>query len=325
MTAGRSFRGPTRFEYQGSARVMAWFDVLDDDTFLCRCGWRGTTRELAADWHGEVIDGSCRQCDTMLLVRPRGATDPEIRKAAKAGHPGAVQMLEEQVRRRPPRKGRGETSAGAAPRPSGDANRPDPPPNAYSEPFMSALVVAAALHRTQYRKGTSVPYVSHLLGTCAIALEFGADQDQAISALLHDAIEDVRPVSRARDAVAQFGPEVLRIVEACSDADTDPKPPWRVRKEAYLAKLKTEDAAVLLVSASDKLHNARAIVTDVRLHGAEVWSRFNVDSDQPWYYRSLVDAFRENPVHHAGLIAELDRTVSELELLAAQFPWSPSP
>ena len=89
-------REPTTFEYQGSARVMGWFDVLDEDTFVCRCGWRGTTLQLAAGWQDEVIDGECGACDTMLLVRPRGATDREIRRAAKAGHPGAIRMLEEQ-------------------------------------------------------------------------------------------------------------------------------------------------------------------------------------------------------------------------------------
>lgn len=89
-------REPTTFEYQGSARTTDWFGVLDDDIFVCRCGWRGTTMQLSAGWYEQVIDGSCPQCDTMLLVRPRGATDREIRRAAKAGHPSAIRMLEEQ-------------------------------------------------------------------------------------------------------------------------------------------------------------------------------------------------------------------------------------
>jgi (p)ppGpp synthase/HD superfamily hydrolase len=185
-----------------------------------------------------------------------------------------------------------------------------------SQRFADALVAASAMHARQVRKGTSIPYVSHLLGTCAIALEYGANEDQAIAALLHDAIEDVEPTDRAREIVATFGAEVLRIVEACTDADTHPKPPWRIRKEAYMARLANEDGAALLVSASDKLHNARAIVGDLHRHGPALWDRFNADSDQPWYYRSLVTAFRSNPEHNEALIDELERSVAEMERLS---------
>ena len=191
-------------------------------------------------------------------------------------------------------------------------------PAVFSERFGRALQVAAELHRSQVRKGTTVPYVSHLLGTCAIALEFGANEDEAIAALLHDVIEDVEPVEAARAAVAEFGPEVLRIVEACTDADVHPKPPWRERKVAYLVRLATEDRAAILVSASDKLHNARAIVSDLHRHGPALWERFHPDSDQPWYYRSLVTAFRSNPQHGPALIDELDRTVTEMERLSRE-------
>ena len=188
-------------------------------------------------------------------------------------------------------------------------------PALYSERFVEALQAAARMHMAQERKGSGVPYISHLLGTCAIALEFGADEDQAIAALLHDAIEDIVPTHHSRAVVATFGPEVLRIVEACTDADTHPKPPYRGRKEAYIARLATEDGAALLVSASDKLHNARAIVSDLHRYGPMVWERFNPESDQLWYYRSLVAAFRSNPDHDPALIDELDRTVSEMERL----------
>ena len=191
------------------------------------------------------------------------------------------------------------------------------PEGYYSDRLLDALRVAADLHRGQDRKGTSIPYVSHLLGTCSIAYEYGADEEQAIAALLHDVIEDVEPVERARAAVAAFGPEVLRIVEACSDSDVHPRPPWRPRKKAYLERLATEDARVLLVSASDKLHNGRAIVGDLRRQGPALWDRFNKDSDQLWYYRALVSTFRSNPEHHPDLIDELDRTVTEMERLGA--------
>ena len=121
-----------------------------------------------------------------------------------------------------------EQMAGSAMRPRFDSG---------SERFLEALRVAATLHAGKARKKTDMPDVGHLLGTCSIAMEFGANEDQAIAALLHDIIEDVEPVEKARAAVDAFGPEVLRIVEACTDSDTLPKPPWRERKEAYLAHL----------------------------------------------------------------------------------------
>jgi GTP pyrophosphokinase len=193
------------------------------------------------------------------------------------------------------------------------------PDTLYTDRFLDALRVAADLHGAQTRKGTGVPYVSHLLGTCAIALEFGANEDQAVAALLHDVIEDVQPTPRAREAVAAFGSEVLRIVEACTDseADDDPRPPWRERKERYLALLASADGPVLLVSASDKLANARAIVIDLRRLGAATWDRFDGGrDDRLWYYRSLVEAFRANPASQPHLVEELDLAVKEMVRLA---------
>jgi GTP pyrophosphokinase len=184
--------------------------------------------------------------------------------------------------------------------------------------IVEAMFAAAQIHATQGRKGTKIPYLSHLLGTCSIALEYGADEDQAIAALLHDAIEDGRPTDAARKTVMSFGDEVGRIVEGCTDSDAHPKPPWRERKEAYLARLAGEDQAILLVSASDKLHNARSIVRDLREVGEGPWARFGPAKHEVlWYYRSLVTAFRANPAHTPALIDELDRTVTEMQRLAA--------
>ncbi len=190
----------------------------------------------------------------------------------------------------------------------------------YSERFIDATRVAARMHADQLRKGTTIPYVSHLFGTCSIALEYGANEDQAIAALLHDAIEDIEPIDQVRAAVGEFGAEVLRIVEACTDSDEVPKPPWRERKERYVARLATRDAPVLLVSASDKLHNARAIVRDLRGIGPAVWDRFDKAGDPLWYYRASSTAFRANPAHVPALIDELDRTVTEMERLSAGSP-----
>ena len=189
----------------------------------------------------------------------------------------------------------------------------------YDEKMFRALAAAAQIHAAQRRNDTDIPYLSHLLGTCSIALEYGANEDQAIAALLHDAIEDGLPTDAARRTVASFGPEVLRIVEACTDADTHPKPPWRARKKAYLAHLAGQDGPVLLVSASDKLHNARSIVRDLRDPGVgeSVWDRFSVpQAEKLWYYRGLVTAYRGNPAHMPALIDELDRTVGEMEELS---------
>ena len=196
-----------------------------------------------------------------------------------------------------------------------------PKPWLYSERIIDAMAAAAQIHGRQKRKATEIPYLSHLLGTCSIALEYGASEDEAIAALLHDAIEDGQPTDAARATVWSFGDEVGRIVEACTDADTQPKPPWRPRKEAYLASLDKKDHSVLLVSASDKLHNARSIVRDRRGVGEKVWDRFKVQkSDTLWYYRSLVVAYRENSEHNPALVAELDRTVAEMEATAVAQP-----
>ena len=183
-----------------------------------------------------------------------------------------------------------------------------------SEQFDRALEAASRLHRDQTRKGTEIPYVSHLIGTCSIALEYGGTEEQAIGALLHDVLEDVEPIARARQEVDSFGQEVFRIVRGCTDTEERPKPPWRERKERYLAGLPDEDAAVLLVSAADKLHNARAILRDLRSDGEAMWSRFNGGREgQLWYYAALVTTFRSNPEHEPALIDELERTVSEIE------------
>jgi (p)ppGpp synthase/HD superfamily hydrolase len=187
----------------------------------------------------------------------------------------------------------------------------------YSPRLIEALGVAARLHAQQRRKGSEIPYLGHLLGTCSIALDYGADEDEAIAALLHDAIEDVQPTEDARAAVAEFGDRVLRIVEGCTDSDQHPKPPWQARKQAYLHHLADADASVLLVSSADKLHNSRSVVADLRRHGEMTWERFTGGRDGSlWYYRALVEAFRANPAHHAGLVDELDRSVTEMEGLA---------
>ena len=187
-----------------------------------------------------------------------------------------------------------------------------------SKKFDEALVYASRVHGNQMRKKTGIPYVAHILGVTAIALEYGADETEAIGALLHDAVEDGGGAERLRDIREKFGDEVARIVDGCTDTDQTPKPPWLERKQAYIEHLKDSDRSTRLVSASDKLHNTRAILAELRRNGLEVFERFSGKKDGTlWYYRALVGAFRQHG-DHADLIDELDRVVSEIEKIAAE-------
>ena len=180
--------------------------------------------------------------------------------------------------------------------------------------FSQALGWAAELHRDQTRKGTTVPYVSHLLAVTALVLEHGADEDEAIAALLHDAVEDQGGASTLAEIRRRFGDRVAGIVAAVSDTDMVPKPPWRERKEGYLHHLAdaTTTTSALLVSAADKLHNARSILTDLTADGDQIWTRFNAGPDeQLWYYHSLVDILSSRLP--GELTDELARVVAELE------------
>ncbi len=182
--------------------------------------------------------------------------------------------------------------------------------------FEEALVFATRLHAAQTRKGSGIPYSAHLLAVTALVLEYGGDEDTAIAALLHDAIEDQGGAVAREQIRARFGDQVTAIVDGCTDADTQPKPPWQARKEAYLAHLPHASAQVRLVSAADKLHNARAILTDYRQVGDVVWTRFRGGkAGTLWYYRALVTAYWQ--AGSTPLIEELDRAVSELERLVA--------
>jgi (p)ppGpp synthase/HD superfamily hydrolase len=186
-----------------------------------------------------------------------------------------------------------------------------------SRQFEKALVYATRAHSDQTRKKTGIPYIAHILGVTAIAMEYGANETEAIAALLHDAVEDCGGAKRLRDIERKFGKTVTKIVDGCTDTYETPKPPWRERKEAYLAHLKNSNSATRLVSASDKLHNTRAILADLRRHGLEVFGRFSGKKDGTlWYYRALVTAFREHG-DHTDLVDELDRVVTQIEKLSA--------
>jgi (p)ppGpp synthase/HD superfamily hydrolase len=187
---------------------------------------------------------------------------------------------------------------------------------ALSARFSDALVLACQLHAEQRRKGSDVPYVAHLLGVAAIALEHGADEDEAIAAVLHDAVDDQGGAAVREDIRGRFGDRVTRIVDDCSDSGAIPKPPWRQRKERYLAHLAVADASARLVCAADKLHNVRSLIDDYRSHGEALWQRFNGGREGTlWYYRAVVTAL--GTTSHPRLVAALAREVRALEHLAA--------
>lgn len=159
--------------------------------------------------------------------------------------------------------------------------------------FTDALTYAAAAHDGQLRKGTDLPYVSHLLSVAALVLDDGGSETEAIAALLHDVVEDQGGHERLLDVRARFGDEVADIVAACTGYDTTTdRGPWRERKERYVAHVATMPTAAQRVSLADKLHNARAILRDYRRHGEGLWDRFNAGrADQLWYLRALTGAF----------------------------------
>jgi GTP pyrophosphokinase len=184
----------------------------------------------------------------------------------------------------------------------------------YSKRFEDALVYAARVHAGQLRKGTSVPYITHLLAVAAIVGEHGGSEDQVIAALLHDAPEDQGGEERLADIRQRFGAAVADIVHACSDTFEMPKPPWRERKEKHLHHLLTAPSAALLVSAADKLHNARTLLADLRRQGDVVFGRFNGKKDGTlWYYREITEALEKRG--KSAVTEELRRVVAEVHRL----------
>lgn len=188
------------------------------------------------------------------------------------------------------------------------------------ERFDRAFKLASELHRSHVRKGTNVPYVSHLMSVAALVLEDGGDECEAIAALLHDALEDHGDRITAEELEAEFGPRVRALVEACTDTPPDfsggRKPPWKERKLAYIAHVANE-AVPTRVSLADKLHNARSILRDHRLEEEAVWDRFSAEkSETLWYYRELAGAYRQAGAE-GFMIEEFERVVGKLEKRAA--------
>lgn len=179
-----------------------------------------------------------------------------------------------------------------------------------------ALQYTLKLHGRDARKASQVPYMAHLLSVCALVQQDGGDEDEAIAALLHDALED-KPEETSPAVIAErFGERVLSIIEAAIDTPPDyaggPKPPWHQRKEAYLAHVRTADPKLLRVTIADKIDNVRAIIADHHRLGDELWKRFNAGKDdQLWNYESAVEAY-DAAGYHGPLLEELRRLVKEL-------------
>jgi (p)ppGpp synthase/HD superfamily hydrolase len=182
--------------------------------------------------------------------------------------------------------------------------------------FAQALVYAETAHAGQLRKGSTVPYVAHLLAVAALALEHGANEDEAIAALLHDTVEDCGGLPRLADLRERFGQNVAEIVMGCTDATEIPKPPWKERKETYLRHLESASPSVLLVSMCDKLHNLRSLLLGLRREGASAWRIFKGGKEGTlWYYRALIDVYSRRGVYPL-LLAELEEALTEAHRLA---------
>ena len=190
--------------------------------------------------------------------------------------------------------------------------------------FSRAVDYARILH-IERRKGSDIPSMAHLLGVASLVIgeaghvSFPVTEDMVIAALLHDAVEDHGGTPRLNDIEHSFGANVARMVEGLSDTlaeDSDQKEPWEERKEAYLKRLRSEPADVRLISAADKLYNARTILDDYRKIGPEVWKRFKRGRDlQIWYFNSLLEIFRAAGSNR--IVEELERVVSELTQITA--------
>jgi len=181
--------------------------------------------------------------------------------------------------------------------------------------FEEALLYAYQLHANQLRKGTQIPYFAHLMGVTALVLEDGGDEDQAIAALLHDAVEDQGGIETLQEIRRRFGERVARMVDGLTDSYGSPKPPWRGRKERYLDHLREASIEIQRISLADKLHNARAILKDLRLDGNQTWKRFRGGREGTlWYYHSLLEIFRD--VNASPMVLELSKVVEQIDAIA---------
>jgi (p)ppGpp synthase/HD superfamily hydrolase len=184
----------------------------------------------------------------------------------------------------------------------------------YSERVDAALALVSSAFRHIRRKGSGVPYLSHLLAVAALVAEHGGDEDQIIAALLHDVLEDIREID-ASEIEARFGPQVSGFVVALSDTTVFPKPPWKERKLAYLAQLRDKPAELKLISCADKLHNASTMLRDHAAVGDALFDRFTASREETlWYYTEVLAALKDGYEH--PIVGELEQVVTRLHQVA---------
>ncbi|MCG5057207.1 MAG: bifunctional (p)ppGpp synthetase/guanosine-3',5'-bis(diphosphate) 3'-pyrophosphohydrolase [Limnoraphis sp. WC205] len=180
-----------------------------------------------------------------------------------------------------------------------------------TERFEQALVYAHRLHAHQTRQVGNIPYIAHLLSVTALVLEAGGNEDEAISALLHDSIEDQGGAKTREEIRQRFGESVVNIVDGCTESETLPKPPWKERKLRYLAQIETASSSVQLVSLADKLHNGRSLLVECDKLGDEIWKIFPVGKAETlWFYDSLLQIYKKTP--YLQLVQEFRQVVNSL-------------
>ncbi len=182
-----------------------------------------------------------------------------------------------------------------------------------NESFIQAVSFAKEVHKGHLRKGTQIPYISHLMAVASLVLESGGSEDEAIAALLHDAVEDGGGEPVLDEIKKRFGQNVASIVDDCTETYEDPKPPWKGRKDAYISHIKEGSPSVKLVSCADKLHNVRCILSDYRQVGEVLWNRFSASKEETlWFYQSMADVLCASE-DGIKVYADLDNAVKELE------------
>jgi len=187
-----------------------------------------------------------------------------------------------------------------------------------SHRFHRALERSYQVHLRQARKGSQVPYISHLLAVTAIVLEHGGGEEAAIAALLHDAVEDQGGEAMLEAIRTEFGDSVAGIVAECSDTRETPKPPWRPRKEKYLEHLRGASRDAALVAAADRLHNLRSQARDLEEGHENAWTKFNAPKeDQLWLYGAFLERLRERGDLPASLLGEIQAVVAQIARRAA--------
>lgn len=182
-----------------------------------------------------------------------------------------------------------------------------------SERFVKAVGLANDLHKGHLRKGTQIPYLSHLLAVASLVIESGGNEDETIAALLHDAVEDCGGAEAMKQIREHFGENVAAIVDGCTETDQKPKPPWKPRKDQYIEQIKTGSPSVRLVSCADKLHNVSSTLAEHRQVGEKIWEKFKVTKEETlWFYKAYLGALRDSEGNRP-IFYELELAVYELE------------